>query len=171
VSIGTFNVDRVPEGPGVRVWYYAKKSDEDLNTTLIFVSLITWSCQLSRLACSLPSVLLSSPVSVRASNQPRTDNPHPSSMGSSPNGWSQRGSFFVWSSLLKQKEPYLPVPPIRPSPRPPCHAGNARRRSRIYGDYVDLSFQISCIGRDSMDIFPNSCPLAPWKLESELDVI
>jgi len=36
-----------------------------------------------------------------------------------------------------RRKPYLPVPPIRPSPRPPRHAGNARRQSRIYQEGFD----------------------------------
>ena len=88
---------------GGRVWYHDKKYDEGPNATLIFVLPITRSCQLFHLVCSLPSALLSSSVSAWVSNQIRTDNSHPSSAGSSPNGWGRRGSFFARLSLLEQK--------------------------------------------------------------------
>ena len=65
--------------------------------------------------------------------------------------------------LGAQKTPlFLPVLPIRPSPRPPRHAGHARRRSQIYINCVDLSFQIHCIEKDSMTIFLSLCQLAPY---------
>ena len=67
---------------------YIKKYDENLNITLIFVRrssfvLVNHLICRCRRACSLPSALFSSLMSIRASNQIPTNNPQPSSVPSS----------------------------------------------------------------------------------------
>ena len=67
---------------------YVKKYDEDLNTTLIFVSHLPFSpvsnlTRLCRRVCSRPSVLPSSSTSTRGYNPTRTSNPQLSSAHSS----------------------------------------------------------------------------------------
>ena len=74
-------------------------------------------------------------------------------------------------SSWRSRNPAISSRSAYSSPRPLLHAGHARFQSQIRTHRVGPSFRICSIGRDSMVIFLTSCPLTPWKLESELDVI